>query len=563
MNHDQHGTDARTDVRVFRNGTVFTADAAGSLASAVAVEDGRVVAVGGDVEIAPYRKRAAEVVDLDGRMLLPGFTDAHAHPPSGGLERIRCDLTAATTLDEVTETIGAYAAAHPDAEWILGGGWSMSTFPGGTPTRDLLDRLAPGRPVALPNRDHHSTWASTRALEIAGVTADTPDPADGRIERDADGVPTGLLHEGAARLLDPYLPATSEAEWDAALDAAQRYLHSVGVVGWQDAMVDVGGDAPAGHEAYLRADAAGRLTARVRGALWWPRETTLDAIAEQVERFAKIRAATSAASDRYRTDAVKVMQDGVAETFTAALLDPYLDRCGCPGSNHGISFFAPEVLRASVSALDAAGFQVHFHALGDRAVRDVLDAVEHARTTNGASDRRHHLAHLQVVHPDDLPRFRTLGATANLQALWAAHEPQMDELTIPYLGSERAGWQYPFGDLLRAGAPLAMGSDWPVSSADPIEAIHVAVNRVAPQAPPGTPALGDQQDLPLAVALRAYTAGSAHVNGLGDRVGTIRTGAYADLVVLDRDPFANDPDRIAEARVHRTYVDGREVHRVD
>jgi predicted amidohydrolase YtcJ len=270
-----------------------------------------------------------------------------------------------------------------------------------------------------------------------------------------------------------------------------------------------------------------------------------------VERRAALR------HGRFRADSVKIMLDGVAETGTAALLAPYLDRCGCATANSGTSFIDPKQLPLYVTELDSLGFQVHFHALGDRAVRDALDAVGAARRANGPSDTRPHLAHLQVVHPDDIARFRALGATANMQPLWAAHEPQMDELTIPFLGAERAAWQYPFGALLRSGATLAAGSDWPVSSADPLEGIHVAVNRVAPGS--GAPVFLPEQRIDLTAAFAAYTAGSAYVNHLDD-TGSVRVGALADLVVLDRDPYDGDPAAIAETKVALTYVGGERVH---
>jgi predicted amidohydrolase YtcJ len=552
--------EAAGEAIVFRNGPVWTADAAGSVASAVAVAGGRIIAVGGDEEVAPYLRGAAEVVDLDGRLLLPGFVDAHVHPVLGGLERIRCDLTSAVTMTDYARLIGAYAEAHPEREWIVGGGWSMEAFPGGRPTREQLDAVVADRPVLLPNRDHHSSWANTRALELAGIVRETPDPPDGRIERDADGHPTGLLHEGAAELARAVAPEDTQADLEDALREAQRYLHSVGIVAWQDAWVAVHEPGPTVHEAYLRAQQEGWLTARVAGALWWERGCPSDAVDDQVAWLAGIRD-EAGGGDRYRVGTVKVMQDGVVETFTAAMLEPYLDQCGHPTGDSGLSFLEPDLLQQVTVALDAAGFQAHFHALGDRAVREVLDALDRARIVNGTADRRHHLAHLQVVHPDDIPRFRRLNAVANVQPLWASHDPQMDELTIPFLGDPRAGWQYPFGDLHRAGATLAMGSDWPVSNPYPLFGIHVAVNRTHLDAPAGTPPLDAGQALPLDVALRAYTAGSAYVSHLDS--GTIAAGRDADLVVLDRDPFTGPASAIGETRVHRTYVQGREVHRAD
>ncbi|MEU0430764.1 amidohydrolase [Streptomyces sp. NPDC006290] len=533
---------------LFTGGPVFTPE--GRAATAVAVTGERITAVG-NAEVHELIGPDTEVVDLAGRLLLPGFQDAHVHPVPAGLELTQCDLTGAKTAKDTVAAVRAYADAHPEREWITGGGWSMEAFAGGTPTKELLDAVVPDRPVYLPNRDHHGAWVNSRALELAGVTRDTPDPADGRFERDASGEPTGMLQEGAMQWVGRLTPAATPADRLAALLHAQRHLHALGITAWQDAIVGtfLGMEDPS--EAYLTAARDGSLTARVVGALWWDRARGAEQIPELVERRAALE------HGRFRATSVKLMLDGVAENGTASLLDPYLDKCGCATANRGKSFIDPAQLPAYVTELDALGFQCHFHALGDGAVRHALDAVEAARKANGPSDTRPHLAHLQVVHPDDVPRFALLGATANIQPLWAAHEPQMDELTIPFLGPERAAWQYPFGSLLRSGARLAAGSDWPVSSPDPLQGIHVAVNRVSPDEP--GPVFLPAERIDLAAALTAYTAGTAYANHLDD-TGSVRVGAIADLVVLDRDPFAGPPEAIKETGVALTYVGGERVY---
>ena len=541
----------------FVNGAVYTVDSARTREKAVAVNDGRIVAVGSDDAIREHVGPQTEVFDLAGRMLLPGFQDAHVHPVSGGVDRLQCDLHDLHSREDYLLRVKTYAEEHPDREWILGGGWSMDVFPGGTPTKDLLDAVAPDRIAFLPNRDGHTVWVNSRALEVAGITTTTIDPADGRIERDADGEPAGTLHEGAADLVGRLAPEpTADEVYQGSLEG-QRYLHSLGITAWQDAIVstDFWMD---NYSAYLRAAGNGDLTARVVGSLWWDRGRGEDQIEDLLELRERGRVG------RFAATTVKIMQDGVCETFTAAVLEPYLDAEGRVTDRRGISFVEPEALKGYVTTLDRHGFQVHFHALAERAVREALDAIEAALRTNGPSDHRHHLAHIQVVHPDDVPRFRTLRAVANAQPLWATHEGQMDDLTIPFLGEPRWRWQYPFGSLVRAGATLAMGSDWSVSSPDPLEEIHVAVNRKVPP----TYLYGNENDevflpderLDLATSIAAFTMGSAYVNHLDDVTGSIEVGKFADLAVVDRDLFAHPVEEIGNARVDATFVEGAPVH---
>jgi predicted amidohydrolase YtcJ len=552
---------------IFSGGAVYTADADGRRvvpatasdgrpAAAVAVSGGRIVAVGAttDAGIRELTGPNTEIVDLRGHALMPGFQDAHVHPAFAGVTMVGCNLIGAATLDEALARISAYADAYPGKEWVAGSGWRMEWFAGGSPGRELLDKVVPGRPAYLTNRDGHGAWANSRALELAGIDARTSDPADGRIERDGDGGPQGTLHEGAANLVGDLVPRPAFDERLAGLLLAQQHMHARGITAWQDAIVGdyLGSEDPL--PVYLAAAESGKLTARVEGALWWDRGKGAGQLADILSRRERGQAG------RFRANTVKIMQDGVAESFTAGMLDPYLDSCGCQTQGRGLSHIDARELRDYVTALDAERFQVHLHAIGDRAVRESLDAIQAAREANGSNDNRHHIAHLQVMHPDDVPRFAALGVTANIQALWAAHEPQMDELTIPFIGPERSARQYLFGDLIRSGARLAAGSDWAVSSANPLRAIHVAVNRSLPgatgaEAEPFLPG----QSLDLAEALAAYTIGSAYVNHLDDQTGAIEPGMLADVIVLDRDPFAGRPAEIASTRVLSTYVAGELV----
>jgi predicted amidohydrolase YtcJ len=542
-------TSARADL-LFTNGRVWCGDAVRAYATSVAVSGGRILAVGHD-ELKDLAGPATEVVDLAGGLLLAGFQDAHVHPVQAGVELLSCDLSATTTREEALAHIASYAASRPDLGWITGGGWSMSAFAGGTPTASDLDDVVPGRPVFLVNRDHHSAWVNSRALGLAGIDRSTPDPQDGRIERLPDGSPSGSLHEGAMGLVGHLVPPTTDDEMSDGLLAAQRHLHGLGITAWQDAIVGDYANLRDPASAYRRADAAGQLTARVVGALWWDRERGAEQIPDLVARRVE------QGSPRFRPTSVKIMLDGVVETRTASMIEPYVDSRGCCTGDRGTSFIDPSALPGYVTALDAEGFQVHVHAIGDQAVRDTLDAFEAARAANGPNDHRHHMAHIEVVDPADLPRFRALGVVANMQPLWAAFEPQMTELAIPVLGRRRADLQYPFGELSASGATLAGGSDWPVTSANPLEGAHVAVNRRLPGS--DEPVFLPHQRIDLATALGAYTAGSAYVNHL-DETGTIAVGLLADLVVLDRDPFAAPPEEIAQARVLHTFIDGKRVY---
>ncbi|WP_318241788.1 amidohydrolase [Arthrobacter pullicola] len=569
---------------VFHSGAVFDGRRLVRGASAVAVSGGRVSAVGSDSELRALAGPATQTVDLAGRLISPGFTDAHVHAAYAGVERLGCDLAELSGAQSCLDRIAEYAALTPapgnDAGWVTGGGWYKGDFPGGYPDRALLDAVVPDRPVYLINRDHHSAWVNSRALELAGIDASTPDPADGRIERGSGGHPSGILHEGAMDLMTRLLPPVTAELLEAGILHAQEHLFSVGVTGWQEAILGSYGGYPDASAAYRSLSRSGKLKARAAGALWVPRDTTVDSVPDLVESFRNRRAENVAAG--FSTRSAKIMVDGVPENLTAAMLDPYLKPCACAGpesaGERGLLYLPPEVLQAAAVALDAAGFDLHLHVIGDRAVRTGLDAIAAARAANPGfagrehpdrqhagrhqmdkrhhMDRRHHMAHLQIIHPGDVARFAALEVTVNAQALWACNDDQMRDLTVPLLGAERAAWQYPFADLEAAGASLAMGSDWPVSSPDPWQAIHVAVNRAHPDHP-GAPALQPEQALTLQSALAAYTGGSAWLNRSAG--GSLVSGAPADLAVHSANPFGLPAPGLSAVRVDLAMVAGEPV----
>jgi len=559
---DVKSANSRSADVVFAGGLAYSAGWGSPRAWGIAVCDGAIVAVAPDAELRERVGAGTHVVDLGGRLLMPGFIDAHAHPVQGGLELLQCNLTDARGADDCVGIVADYAAAHPERGWITGGGWSMAHFPGGTPSADVLDAVISDRPVFLMNRDHHGAWVNSAAMRLAGIGRDTPDPADGRIERDAAGNPTGTLHEGATLMVQRLIPLVTVDDAVAGVVRGQQEMFRFGITGWADAWVGKTGGMESIFDAYMAALDRDVLRARVTGALWWERGAGLD----QVEAFVRLReeASSRGRDDVFRADAVKIMVDGVAENFSAAMSLPYLDGHGHATGNSGHTFLSPEALTAAAIAVDAAGFQLHLHTLGDRAVTVGLDAIEAVKRAHGSgAAARATLAHLQVVQERDVARFAPLGAIANLQMLWAAVDEQLDELTFPFLDPALVARHYPFADLVRAGALLACGSDWPVSTPNPWEAIAVGLTRavegreVAGKQP--DPRIGLHQRLDLVTMLDAYTAGSAYSNGRGDSTGRLEVGYAADLAVLDDDPFLLAPERVGHVGVGQTWVGGELV----
>jgi predicted amidohydrolase YtcJ len=533
---------------ILRGGVVHTVDAARRTLTAVAVSGGRIAAVGSDAEIGGLAGTGTRVVDLDGAMVLPGFCDAHCHLGQSGHGLTQCSLEGSADASEHLRRIASYCRANADREWIVGSGWSMSDFPGGTPTAAALDAVVGDRPAVLVNRDFHGAWASSRALELAGVTAATPDPPGGRIERDEHGGPMGTLQEQAMHLVLDLAPPPTPAERVAGVQAGVAYYHSLGITSCQDALVS-----PEWQSAYEQLARAGELGLRVHGALEWDVGRDESQLAELVERRG------SGAVGRFVPGHVKFFHDGVVENRTAAMLDPYLDADGRTTAEHGIDMYAHADLVRFVRLCDAEGFGVHIHTIGDRAVRESLDAFEAALHANGRRDARHQLAHVQFAHPDDLRRFRALGVIANVTPLWARLEAYVRDLTLPFVSARAGAGMYPFGSILRAGGALAFGSDWAVSTPDPRQQLATAVARVDPYGSAEEPLLPDER-IGLADAIAAQTIAAAHACGLERETGSIEPGKLADLVVLGRDLFALTPQEYPEVPVLMTLVEGEVVH---
>jgi predicted amidohydrolase YtcJ len=546
---------------VLRGGRVLSPSTPSGFVEAVALDGERIVAIGSNDEVDALRGPRTRVVDLAGRLAVPAFGDAHVHAISAGLESLRCNLVGIRTRRECLEAVATYAGGLPADAWVLGGGWAMEVFPGGRPTATDLDAVCGGRPAFLPNKDHHSAWVNSLALKIARIDSTTLDPFAGRIERDPLGNPTGALHDSAMGLVSRVLPPISPEELRDGLKFALTRLHGYGITHWQDACVGSAGDigVPDTFDAYVTAANEGWLTGRVRGALWWDRTRGI----EQIELFRTRR--EIAPTGMFRATSIKIMVDGVCETFTAAMSRAYLGDPGQHGTHRGDLFIKPDQLKDAVRTLDADGFQVHFHAIGDRAVATTLDALEGIEQGRWGRNR-HHIAHLQFIAPDDLLRFNRIGAIANFQPLWACSDPQMIELTIPFVGEERSNWQYSIRSLWDRHTRVAFGSDWPVSSPDPLQEIHVAVNRTLcanfgrPNTDETTKPFRPDQRLSVGEAITAFTKNVAYVNGDEDLLGTIEVGRRADVAVLSQDIFSIPPTEIGYTKVDVTVAGGVIVH---
>jgi predicted amidohydrolase YtcJ len=544
-----------TDELTILNGRILGAEGA----DAVRIRDGRIDAVGRSGELG----RVGELIDAGGGLVMAGFDDAHIHLLSGARAMGWANLYPLGTVDEVLAAIRAHAAAHPGDDWVRGRGWLYAPFPGGLPTRELLDQVVPDRPAFLDCYDGHTGWANTAALRLAGVDRTTPDPPNGVVVRDADGEPTGVLKEEAQALVERHIPLPTRDEDRASVARALSALHASGLTAGQDAWLE-----PDELAFWTALDDEGRLDLRFRGALIMEPGQTL---AEWRDRLDGYEAQAFPRRGGATCDAgiLKGFVDGVIEAKTASMLEPYEG-----DASRGLPAWEPDALNAFVAEADRRGWQVELHAIGDRGVRLALDAFEHAASANGpwAGDphgdgaapgthrRRHRVEHIETIDPADIPRFGALGVVASMQPYHGDPSPNQASLWAGNIGPERASRAWAWRSIHLDGGRLAFGSDWPVVPFDPFIALHNAVNR---QTVDGLPHGGwlPWERLPLETALEAYTAGSAFAGFAEHRRGRVARGLDADLVVLDRDLLAAGPSAIIGTGVRLTVLGGRVVHR--
>jgi predicted amidohydrolase YtcJ len=534
------------------HGRIHTEDAKRSVAQGLAVRGNTVIAVGTDQEVSAWAGAGTRTIDLGGKVVLPGVIDAHTHPAESAQDFEKCDLGDRMITPEVLKNrVAACLKNHPGDKTL----WFevVQVNPSGlTLTRKDLDSIVPRLPILLTGSDGHTVWANSAALRAAHINAATKDPPGGRIEHDARGNPTGTLRDDAGYLVTDAKPAPSLDSQAARLDRAFDDMRAMGITSVQDASVD-----EQYMQLYKRLYDAHRLNMRVRASF------TLRDLSEPagtaIARAIKFRARWAIDPDFLRADAVKIFADGVIEypSHTAALLEPYLDAEGRPTGDRGPSYFTQENLNRLVAAADAAGFTVHVHAIGDRAVRSALDAFAYSRQKNGPSDNRDQIAHLQLIDPADFPRFKALGVIANLQLLWAERDDYVDKATVRYLGPERSRYLYAARSLRDAGALIAGGSDWNVSSFNAFAAMEHAITRAEAA---GKPALLPEQSIRLQDAVDAYTINAAYALKQERTTGSLEPGKRGDFIILDRDIFALDPFDLHNTRVLATYLDGREVY---
>ncbi len=515
-------------------------------AEAIAVRGSQILAVGASAEIERHRTGATTVVDARGGTVLAGFNDAHVHFLSGGESLDRVNLFDAESVAEAQRAIREFTTAGPDRPIVLGRGWLYGTFPGGLPTRQQLDEVVSDRPALMECYDGHTVWVNSRALALAGITRETPDPPNGLIVRDAKGEPTGVLKESAQGLVNDILPDPTREEKLEIIKKAIRRAQSLGVTSVQNAGMD-----PDEFELYAELERRGELGVRMYAAFSAPPGFS-EEDAARYERVLKKHPGTPL----LKTGAIKMFADGVIESHTGALLEPYANR-----ETTGIPNYTVEDMNRIVSMMDGKGWQIFIHAIGDRGIRMALDAFEHAAGSNPAParGRRHRIEHIEAVSAADIPRFGELGVIASMQPFHATPIQNVLEVWAVNLGPERASRAWSWKSIQDAGGRLAFGTDWPVVDLDPRPGIHTALTRRTLEGMPEDGFVPGQR-LTLELVLDAWTAGSAYASFEEERKGRLAPGMLADLVVLSKDVFAEPFEKVKDFEVETTVFDGRIVY---
>lgn len=538
---------AAPDLVVF-NADIRSMDPLQPRATAIAVHGGRIAAIGSVQEIRAIANGRTRMIDAGGRLMLPGFQDTHIHLQDSGTGfSTSVNLERARTIEDLQRLLREFAASRPNDPWVRGVGWYSGIFGEHNLNRQVLDAAVIDRPVYIYASDGHNAAMNSLGCSSVGLVAGTPDPANGHFVLDAAGEPTGLLYEDAVGWARDRLPKRSDDDYVAGVRYGQKLCNRHGITGVLDAMV-----AERHMRVYKRLDEAGDLTVRVRATAKVMSDETVAGALERLEALRRDYRTQMAA-----VHSAKFFLDGVLENRTAVMLEDYSDAAG---GNAQLMFDA-EHLRQLFIAFDAARFQLHIHVIGDGATRIALDCIEAARKVNGPWPSLHQLAHVQVIDPADIPRLHELGVVANIQPLWARHEPSVTDVALPMIGAARGRWMYPWRSVIAAGAPYAVSSDWGVSTLNPFPIMQTAVTRLPEHAPKGHPVFEPDERITVEDVVRGYTVNAAAVAWRGEETGSLTPGKYADLILLDRDVFSVDPFKIAKTEVDLTLLGGREVHR--
>jgi predicted amidohydrolase YtcJ len=528
------------------NGKIYTLNKSEPWVQAIAIRDGKIIAVGSDKFIAPYKGPSTKIIDAKGNMVLPGFVESHVHIMAGAAMLDRISLNEAKTISDFQKMIKDYAIAHPEKAWIQGMGWYYSIFgKSGLPDKKYIDEVVSDRPVYLAAYDGHSSLANSKALELAGITKDTPDPPAGVIAHDPEtGEPTGVLKEGAAQLMNRAIPPASPAGERDNLAKAIHYASSLGFT----RMISAGADAER-VELFDELRQRGELTTR----LYMARFINPPLTPEIINTLEKMRIKYS--DDWIDLNTVKFLMDGVIESNTASMLEPYTN----DPTNKGFFNFDPEIYKKSVIELDRLGYSISTHAIGDATIRLALDAYEAAGKANHRKDVRHRIDHIEAPSAQDIPRFGKLGVIASMQPLHTTPNDNNLNNWAGNIGPERASRAWPWRSILSGGATLAFGSDWPVVTLNPWPAVQMLLTRTTPE---GTPEGGwlPEQRLTLEEAIYGYTLGGAIASKREDKEGSIETGKLADLIIISQNLFEILPDQIGKTKVLVTMVGGDVVY---
>ena len=539
--------------KAYINGSIHTFDENLTVTESILVKDGVIELVGSQADVIKNADESIEIVDLQGRMMMPSFHDAHAHPIWNGMDFLQCSVFDLLTIIEIQDRIRACLEEDhvKTSGWVVGAGLNAGLFPAANPNKSLFDEVSEDIPIYIEMSDGHNALVNTKALELAGINRDTKDPFKGIIERDPiTGEPSGTLREPSAmNLIADVLPTeTSELRLNG-LIYAQNLASSFGITSMIDAAVN---------EPYLISfkDLAekGELNLRITACIEYGRQ-------HYVQEFSGFEDVYKRRSEfehpRINTNCVKIFIDGVLEGQTGAILEPYLD-----SGSYGQLYFSQDELNNAIARFDANGTQVMTHAIGDRAVRSVLDAYQHAIKTNGMENNKHHISHLQLIHEEDIPRFSELNISANFQAAWALPDEWITEINIPELGVERVNRMYPIRSIHDSGGTIVGGSDWAVTTMNPLIAIETAVTRKDPSnRVQGT--LNENERMDLTEILKAYTINAANIMHQGHLTGSIEVGKYADLIILEENLYEIPHEKIGEVKVMETLLEGETVFRIN